>query len=243
MKISVCIPTYNGEKYILKQIESILKQLNEDDEIIISDDGSTDNTLNILRQLDDKRIKILYHVKSKETKFKFNLVTKNIENALNHSSGDYIFLADQDDIWQDNRIRIVTELLKDADLVLNDCILINETEQIVSNSYFDIIKPSIGFFKNIAKNSYLGCCMAFNRHILNYVLPFPKGKVPHDIWIGLIAEHYGKVKITEQKLVFYRRHGNNLSFSSEKSNHSLLFKLHYRLNLIILLLKRFLYCK
>ena len=90
-KISVAMATYNGEKYIKKQIESILINLNKDDELIISDDGSKDKTLDIIKSIKDKRIKIISGPKQG--------VIKNFENALNNCTGEYIFLSDQDDIW------------------------------------------------------------------------------------------------------------------------------------------------
>ncbi|HEY5589376.1 MAG TPA: glycosyltransferase, partial [Candidatus Paceibacterota bacterium] len=91
--ISVCITTYNGEKHIQAQLDSILPQLCSTDEIIISDDGSTDRTIQIVEKYEDKRIKIYHHTKyNKFCKFPFSKITKNMENALIHAKGDYIFL-------------------------------------------------------------------------------------------------------------------------------------------------------
>ena len=93
--ISVCIATYNGEKYIKEQLLSILPQLGKKDEVIISDDHSTDNTLDIVKGLNDNRIKIVMNNREKG-------YTSNFENALSYAIGDYIFLSDQDDIWMSN---------------------------------------------------------------------------------------------------------------------------------------------
>ena len=103
-KISVCIATYNGEKYIKEQLESIIHQLGEYDEIIISDDGSNDKTIQIIENFKDTRIKIFNHSPNRKTKYKFDLTTRNIENALSKAKGDFIFLADQDDIWIKNKV-------------------------------------------------------------------------------------------------------------------------------------------
>ena len=92
--ISVCIATYNGEKYIKEELESILPQLADDDEVIISDDGSKDQTMSIIEGLNDNRIKIFTHQKL-PAKFRFDYTTHNFENALMHSKGDVIFFADQ----------------------------------------------------------------------------------------------------------------------------------------------------
>lgn len=234
--VSVCITTYNGEKYIREQLESILTQLGSDDEIIISDDGSVDETIPIIESFNDTRIKIFYHnklQKNKKSIFKFDLTSRNMEYALNNSSGEFIFMADQDDIWKPNRIKSMVMLLKSYSLVINDCKVIDEDKNIIHDSYFEIVNSRQGFVKNIIKNSYLGCCMGFRKEILEYVMPFPKRAIPHDIWIGLISEIYGEVFFCKEKLVLYRRHGNNLSNSSQKSNNSFLFRIRYRMILLI----------
>ncbi|MEK5777350.1 glycosyltransferase, partial [Acinetobacter nosocomialis] len=98
--ISVCLATYNGEKYIVEQLTSILSQLSPTDEVIISDDHSTDETLLLIKSLNDPRIKIITNELGKG-------YTKNFENAINHSSGDYIFLSDQDDVWVENKVELM----------------------------------------------------------------------------------------------------------------------------------------
>src|SRR5674476_13034 len=112
--ISVCLTTYNGEEYILEQIQSILCQIGNDDEVIISDDGSTDHTLKILNKQEDHRIKIYHNNNSKG-------IISNIENALTYAKGDIIFLADQDDVWLPNKVRICSEALINNNLVISDC--------------------------------------------------------------------------------------------------------------------------
>ena len=92
---SICIATYNGEKYIHQQLTSILSQINIDDEVIISDDDSTDNTIEIIKSLNDKRIKIIHGG--------FHHFKWHFANALQHSKGEYIFLSDQDDIWVEGK--------------------------------------------------------------------------------------------------------------------------------------------
>ena len=225
--ISVCIPTYNGEKFIYQQIISILSQINSDDEIIISDDGSTDKTLDIIKSFNDDRLKIFYNNKIK-SKYSFNLTTQNLQNALLKARGEIIFLADQDDVWIDNKIERCINYLKNGyDLILHDCAIVYQNNNLIDKSYFKLNNSTPGIFNNIVKNSYLGCCMAINKKVLNYALPFPKD-IPHDIWIGLIAEEFTKVKFLQEILINYRRHGNNLSASGEKSSNTLLFKIKYR---------------
>jgi Glycosyltransferases, probably involved in cell wall biogenesis len=236
--ISVCIASYNGERYIKEQLDSIICQLGENDEIIISDDGSTDSTIQIIENFKDRRIKIFSHIPNRKSKYKFDLTTRNIENALLKAQGDYIFLADQDDIWEKNKIKETIPFFKKYDLILHDCTIIDNSKKILHNSYFKLNKSKIGIIRNLIKNSYLGCCMAFKREILKKSLPFPVSPVPHDIWIGLIAELKGNVFLSDKKLIQYRRHGNNLSPSSSKSNNSFYFKFKYRFFILKNLIKK-----
>ena len=101
--ISVCMASYNGEKYIKEQIDSILKQLSDEDELVISDDGSTDNTLSVIQSIHDKRIKLIHNQGE-------HGYSRNFENALKNSKGDYIFLSDQDDVWKDNKVETILPL-------------------------------------------------------------------------------------------------------------------------------------
>lgn len=234
--ISVCMTTYNGERYIKEQLDSILCQLSDNDEIIISDDGSTDKTISIINSYNDSRIKLYHHFKRKQ-KFNFGYVSKNFENALKNTNGDYIFLADQDDVWLENKIERQVLALQNADLVLSDCKVVNESLDLIVESKFDLENVQIGFFKNIYKSGYLGCCMAFNKNFLKYILPMPDN-VPHDLWIGLIAENKGKFALLNEKTILYRRHDNNVSATSPllnekhnnlpKNNNTLFFKFLYR---------------
>jgi len=223
--ISVCIATYNGEKYLRKQLDSILLQLTERDEIIISDDSSTDNTISIIESYSDERIRLL-----KNNEFKSPIF--NLENALLHAKGDYIFLSDQDDIWMVDKEKICSEKIIGYDLLVSDCVLIDEIDTVIGDSFYKINNSKSGFINNLVKNSYLGCCMVFNRRILDYVLPFPKGIAMHDIWIGLNTEIVGKSRFIHDKLIMYRRHGENASSASGKSSFTMYFKLLYRIKFV-----------
>jgi len=238
--ISICITTYNGEKYIKAQLDSIIPQISAEDEIIISDDGSTDKTLQIIENIGDKRIKVFHH-KNDNTfpDFSFYKITKNFENALQNAIGDIIFLSDQDDIWLPNKVNTVKLKIKDNWLLLHDCVIINENKGVIENSYFYKNNSKSGLINNIINSSYLGCCMTLKRELLAISLPFPENPVPHDVWIGLIAESKKKVIFIEDKLVLYRRHENNMSTSGEQSGFSLKMKLTYRYILVKEFLKKY----
>ncbi len=232
MKISVCIATYNGEKYIKEQLESILSQIGEHDEVIISDDISNDKTVEIIKSFQDNRIKIYIN------KEKFG-ATANFNESLSKASGDVIFLSDQDDIWLNNKVSICLKNLEIYDLIVTNCKVTDENLNITHNSYFDVVGSGKGFVKNLYKSTYLGCCLAFNRKVLEAVLPIPNNLLMyHDWWIGFIAEREFKVYFESEPLILYRRHGNTTSSTVGKSKNSLFFKVKSRWQLLILGLKR-----
>lgn len=229
--ISVCMPTYNGEKYIKQQLDSILEQSISVDEIIISDDSSTDRTIEIIKSYKDKRIKLIENQKFKSPIF-------NLENALKHAQGDYIFLADQDDIWYPDKVKIVLKHLENHQLVVTDCKLIDQESLTIEPSFFRNMNSGGGFFKNIVKNTYLGCCMSFDKSVLKYTLPFPKKIAMHDQWIGLNARIFSSVYFIEEQLVGYRMHEDNQTlFAGLRSANSIFFKLRYRLEMMFLIIR------
>ncbi len=222
--ISVCMATYNGEKYIYEQVESILEQLGPNDELVISDDLSNDNTINILKNINDNRIKIYYN-------YGIHGFVKNFESALKHANGDYIFLSDQDDIWMSNKVKLTMEYLTKYDFVVSDCVTINSKGDIISSSRFFDYKVKKGFWHLMIKTRYLGCCMAFKRNVLEACLPFPTNTyyLEHDLWIAAVAERYFHTELIKTPLIKYRRHGNNVSTGGNGKGYSFKVKLLRRL--------------
>ena len=201
---SICIATYNGEKYIKQQLLSILSQINIDDEIIISDDDSTDNTIEIIKSLKDKRIKIIHGG--------FHHFKWNFANALQHAKGEYIFLSDQDDIWVEGKYQTCLNKLKNIDLICHNSSVVDENLNTIIPSFFDYYHSGKGIIKNSIKNTYFGACMAFNRKVLDTALPLPKTmEIGHDIWLGLIAESIGSVEFIQTPYLLYRRHNTALT--------------------------------
>lgn len=208
-RISVAMVTYQGEKYISEQLDSILVCLSAEDEIVISDDGSGDGTLEIIRKYTkaDKRIRLIDGPRKG--------VKANVENALRACEGAYIFLADQDDIWMPEKVeRVMAELEKpDIGLVVHDAVVMDgKCENVVLESFYSLKDSGAGVLKNIWRNTYIGCCMAFKRELLKEVLPIPSYIEMHDQWIGVINDklELGTTFLPE-KLLKYRRHGNNAS--------------------------------
>ena len=231
--ISVCIATYNGEKYIKEQLESILSQLKEGDEVIVSDDNSADSTLEIIRRINDKRVRIVYNQSNRG-------YTSNFENALNTCRGDIIFLSDQDDIWMGNKVQIILGALEKADFVVTNAQVVDANLNTIHDSHFENFDVCKGFLKNWVKTRYIGACMAFNKNVLSKALPFPVNRdlCAHDYWLAMIAELYFKVVLIEIPLIKYRRHDSNVLTGGVHSTNSLTKKIKIRLYVLYNLLKR-----
>ena len=216
--ISVCMATYNGASFIVEQIDSILKNISIDDELIISDDGSTDATCTLIKQImeRDSRVKL---VKGPQKG-----IIANFENAIVQAKGEFIFLSDQDDVWCEDKVSTVLKSFEDKNtmVVVHDSYVVNEKMQIIIPSYFDFRKSAPGVIKNIVKNTFVGCCMAFRRNLLSYALPIPRNIEMHDQWLGICGELNGDVRFIKDKLIYYRRHGEN---SSSLSKHHPLIKM------------------
>lgn len=205
-RISVAMATYNGEKYIKEQLDSILCQLEENDEIVISDDGSKDRTIEIIKSYEDERIKLIDGP--------HNGVKQNFANAIRECTGKYIFLSDQDDIWIKEKAEKVLQTFEKqkCTCVVHDCIVFNsDTNKTLHESFYRFRNSGSGILKNIWKNTYIGCCMAFDGKMKEYILPIPNDIEMHDQWIGILCEKKGKSVFIEDKLIKYRRHSENVS--------------------------------
>ncbi|MDD3321894.1 MAG: glycosyltransferase family 2 protein [Paludibacter sp.] len=226
---SICITTYNGEKYIMEQLNSILSQINVDDEVIISDDGSTDKTIELIMSFNDSRIKII--------NANFHNVIRNFENTLKHAKGEYVFLSDQDDVWLPTKYEKCISLLKKYDLVVTDAIVTDSNLNVLYSSFAKHFGSGKGVLKNICRSSYFGAFMAFRKKTLDYALPFPNDKeIGHDLWIGLVAELTGKVYFYNEPLIKYRRHEKaftNISTKLNRSNRKLITKIYGRIIMFV----------
>lgn len=229
--ISVCMACHNGELYIESQIRSILKQLGDNDELVISDDGSKDKTTDIIASIGDYRIKFYKYIYSSSGLQAHERATLNFENALNHSIGDYIFLSDQDDVWCDNKIAITVGYLRKYSYVISDCFVTDKNLNIIIQSRF-FKAENVHFNKYAALvlcTPYQGSCAAFRREVLDKAIPFPKGLQSHDRWIGDVAAFFFNVKVIPEKLIYYRRHDCTVSNSfGSKRPHSIIRTIRYK---------------
>ncbi|WP_086350447.1 glycosyltransferase family 2 protein [Candidatus Enterococcus clewellii] len=231
--ISVCIAVYNGEKYLAQQLDSILVQLDEQDEVILSDDGSDDGTLTILKNYAEKDARI-YLIEGPRSG-----VIANFEQAIKEAQGDYIFLADQDDVWLPEKVAETLAFFErspEIDVVVSDLVIVDEGLKMIRPSYFEYRKIKSGFWPNILRNSYIGAGMCFRGRMKEQILPIPR-KVPmHDMWIGLLAEYAKSGSFLQKPLTYYRRHDENVSEIATSS--SFIRQLNWRATLLYLLFKR-----
>lgn len=231
LKTSVCMATYNGEKYIYKQLKSILSQSLSIDEIIIIDDSSIDKTVDIIKQFKDKRITLYRNSVNKG-------FLKTFEKAISCATGDIIFLSDQDDIWCEKKVSIVVDyfMRNQVDVICHDACVINQYNEIIYKSFMEIRKITINPYKNFIANSFSGCCLAFRAKLKDEILPIPSSVVYHDRWIAIISGFANyKLAYIKEKLIFYIRHDRN---ASPFKRQSLMVILKDRIILSIMVLKR-----
>lgn len=208
--ISVAMCTYNGEKYIKEQIDSILNQSIDNIEIVITDDGSSDNTIEIIYEYmnRDNRVKLYQN----ENNLGY---VKNFEKAISLCTGEYIALSDQDDIWEFNKLEILINKIKNTknDLVYSNALLVDAN--LISFSK-KLIKKNEGFEKNnnlyfIYNNCISGNTIIFTKVLKEKILPFPDNLSFHDIWISYVASSISSIIFVDEILIKYRQHENNVT--------------------------------
>jgi glycosyltransferase involved in cell wall biosynthesis len=224
-KVSVCMASFQGERFIAAQLRSILNGLSDDDEVIVVDDHSSDRTCDEVRSLGDPRVRLVErHVNQG--------VAKTFEEALLYATGTVIFLSDQDDVWAPQKVEIVLQAFESnlgVTLVVTDAALIDDEGNPVGSSYYEM-RGSFrsGFLSNLFRCKFLGCTMAFRSKLLSRVLPFPrKFDVLHDLWIGIINSiTNGKTLYLDQPLVQYRRHSGSVTAGKLSGVRQLATRLH-----------------
>lgn len=231
MKISIAMATYNGEKYILEQLESFVMQTRQPDELMITDDCSTDGTVNILKNF-QKNAPFTVKIYINDTNLGY---TQNFNKALQLCSGDLVFLSDQDDVWFDEKLEYMVNLIKQHP---TKSVFMCDTE--FTN---ELLSPS-GITKQMQikrlrgkLNGFVtGCCIMVKKDFLDQILPIPKSFQGHDNWIVNIADALNQRYVDGQVLQYYRRHGSNESV--DLSNEIQIIRIKDRLKLFLIRLKR-----
>jgi glycosyltransferase involved in cell wall biosynthesis len=206
MKISIAMATYNGEQYLSEQLESFLKQDRLPDEVIVSDDCSTDRTELIIKRFAKRApFDVIY------TQNKINLgYCGNFNAAIERTTGDLVFLSDQDDVWlpsKISRVLQVSESNPNALLIMNDAELVDASLCKVGLTKLGQIESA-----GLGGNEFvMGCCCAFRRALLDIALPIPSAYESHDEWLVRFAIGLNRRVIDRTVQQLYRRHDNNES--------------------------------
>lgn len=204
--ISIVLATYNGEKYLQQQLDSISSQTHKNIELIIGDDNSSDKTIDILNNFSTN-----YPLKVVLSEQNIGFV-KNFERILSMCSGDYIAFCDQDDVWLPNKLEVLIDAIKDYECVHSDAFLIDQNGRTFSQSYSNysgkICLPNR--LIDLAFNGCVtGCTMLVKRSLVMESLPFPEGLDVHDRWIGALSYSRQSLAYVEVPLIKYRQHQNN----------------------------------
>ncbi len=215
-KTSIVLCSYNGEKYIVEQVESIIHQSIKPDEIIVVDDQSSDFTVKIIEKtLMDSQIPFQIVVNNE------NLgVVRNFQKGIEMSIGEIVFLCDQDDFWENQKIeRFVSKFEENptAMMVFSNAYLVNENREKFSYLLWDLYNFSSTTFDErryydilLKKCVVTGATMAFRRELFDHAKPFPVNGWIHDGWLAIIAPLYGDIIAIDQPLIEYRQHSSNV---------------------------------
>lgn len=213
-RISVAMAVYNGARYLTEQLDSIVSQLESDDELVISYDNSTDNSWALLEEYaqKDTRIKLLKNPNPG--------LIGNFQNALSHCSGDYVFISDQDDRWAPNKREMMVSAFEKtkADMILHNAVHTDCQGNIISKPFFQLfgIRPGDSALRIFVRPRYSGCTMAFTQRFLGLYLPFPEKIDGYDTWIAILSKLYGKVAYVDACLLYHRLHGDNVTPKSPR---------------------------
>ena len=223
-KIIILLSTYNGEKYLKEQLDSLFSQTYKNFEIIVRDDGSSDKTLEKLKFYD---IKLLSSDVNLGIKKSFETLLKY---AYENSDAEYFMFCDQDDVWNNDKIEKTLEEMKRLEklygnniplLVHTDLEVVDENLKIISSSMwkYEYILPQYNTFNRLLiQNTITGCTMMINRELAKKSLDIPEEAIMHDWWIGLIASCFGKISYLEESTIKYRQHGKNTIGTEGKKN-------------------------
>lgn len=211
--ISVAMAVYNGERYLPEQLDSILSQLEQGDEIVVSYDKSKDGTWELLQSYQAKypQIKVLENQNPG--------INGNFNNAIAGCSGDIICICDQDDRWAEDKRACLLETFEKtgADMVIHNGVHIDGAGNTISQPFFSLYRIGDGKLKNILKPRYSGCCTAFTKEMAAKIMPMPMVLDAYDHWIGTIGEFMGKIAYDERILLYHRLHDNNVTPVSTRS--------------------------
>ncbi|MBE0471489.1 MAG: glycosyltransferase family 2 protein [Methyloprofundus sp.] len=224
--IDILLATYNGEKYLIQQLDSILDQSFNQWRVLVRDDGSSDRSCAILKEY-QKKFPNQFHIISCELG---NVgILQNFLLLMQYSEAPYVMLCDQDDIWKPNKISLTLQAMKEAEsisfnklpiLVHTDLQVVDERLNVLNKSFwhYQHINPYLDSYNRLlVQNTVTGCTVMINRALLNLAIPIPSQVIMHDWWLALVASSFGKIVVLEEQTMLYRQHGNNDTGAKEWS--------------------------
>lgn len=213
--ISILLSTYNGEQYLKQQLDSLFTQSYNNFTIIARDDGSTDDTLHILKSYDN--IKVLDTTQNLGAKGSFSAL---LEYALIHTDSEYFMFCDQDDVWEKDKIEKTLSKMETKHkeypnlpiLIHTNLKLADENMKVSHDSFWEheFILPQFNTFSRLLiQNTITGCTVMINRKLAQQSLEIPSLAIMHDWWLGLVASKFGKIYYVDEATIKYRQHDNN----------------------------------
>lgn len=212
--VSIALTTYNGERFLREQLDSVLAQTIPFTELIVVDDRSTDHTWDILCEYSEKDTRIRLYRNEKNYGY-----LKNFEKALSLCSGEYIALCDQDDIWLPEHLEVLLTGIRDKCLAAGDAIIVDSVgsstgrklSRTLNLDYVPANSLAKAFFIFFYRSPYHGMTMLMKKDFLEKALPIPQELKYHDIWFGSLACFYGGLNYIDTPVTLYRRHSNAVS--------------------------------
>lgn len=228
VRVSVVMCTYNGEKYLRDQLQSILNQTRPPDEVIISDDGSTDSTLEIVEEIRSQWGEDKIPVWTVMTRTTPLGVSGNFASVLSQAHREFIALADQDDVWETNRLEKSLTLFRDGVLLVHSDATLVDAAGTPIGTLMSALRLTAGEKKSLLegraldavlrRNVVTGATTMIRSSLLQQALPIPDGWV-HDEWFALVAAVQGGVVFSQDRLIRYRQHGSNAIGASKTDSH------------------------
>lgn len=218
MRVDILLATYNGEKFLREQLDSIMQQTYQHFRLIIRDDCSSDKTVAIIKEYADRYPGKIVCLSSEERLG----VKSNFSRLLKESEADYVCFADQDDVWMPNKVELTLNKLLELEientkhcplLVHTDLQVVDENLQLVHPSFWEYSKlfpeKSRTLNRLLVQNVITGCTVMMNRSLVKLVKNVPPETIMHDWWIALVAASFGLIREIPQATLYYRQHGNN----------------------------------
>lgn len=221
-EVEILLSTYNGEKYLAEQLDSILAQTYGNFKVTIRDDHSTDGTIKIIQKYIDKYPAKINLYKDPIWKAKNMGSTFSFGRLMQQATGKYLMCCDQDDVWMEDKIAITLTRFKSLEsenpntpiLVFTDMKEVDENLKELNPSFIQNQKllPEVKDepLKVLAMNVVAGCTTMFNKQCVDVVLPFPSKKVIHDHWMAIKVSKYGIVDYVNRPTLYYRQHSHNV---------------------------------